>query len=118
MSVETFDPAQAVTVTEAAQEHFRSQLDKDPNATGVRLSIKESGCTGYMYVVDLVEAGEADDLVLDQVNGVRLYVQRSALGVVQGTVIDYVREGLNRNLSFNNPNVTDECGCGESFSIG
>lgn len=116
MSVETFAPEQAVTVTEAAQEHFRKQLAD--NATGaVRLSVKSSGCTGYKYVIDIVEQPQEGDVRLGLNNGVTLLVASDAMGMVRGTEIDYTREGLNRMLKFNNPNVSDECGCGESFNV-
>lgn len=117
MSVETFSVEQSITVTEAAQEHFRRQL-LSGGADGVRLSVKESGCTGYKYVVDLVEAGRDGDLAMELDNGVRLFISRDALKLVSGTRIDFQREGLNQSLTFHNPNVTDECGCGESFNVG
>ncbi|MFT5575090.1 MAG: iron-sulfur cluster assembly accessory protein [Bermanella sp.] len=116
MSVEIFIPQQAVTVTEAAQAHFRKQLDgRDSGA--IRLSVKESGCTGYKYVIDIVGQGESEDVEIALENGVRLLVSTQAMGMVRGTQIDYAKEGLNRTLKFINPNVADECGCGESFSI-
>lgn len=117
MSVETFSLEQSVSVTEAAQEHFRRQLQSG-DASGVRLSVKESGCTGFKYVVDLVESGQDGDLSLELDNGVKFFIDREALKIVNGTRIDYQREGLNQSLTFHNPNVTDECGCGESFNIG
>lgn len=116
MSVETFTPEQAVSVTEAAQEHFRKQLAEKSDAA-IRLSIKESGCTGYKYVIDIVEQPESNDLKIALENGVKLFVSAEALSMVQGTRIDYTREGLNRTLKFINPNVADECGCGESFNV-
>lgn len=116
MSVETFTPEQALTVTAAAQEHFRKQLSKAEDAS-IRLSVKESGCTGYKYVIDIVEQGEASDVVLTLDNGVKLLVAANALTMMRGTQIDYASEGLNRTLKFINPNVSDECGCGESFSV-
>lgn len=116
MSVETFLPEQAVTVTDAAQAHFRKQLDgRDSGA--IRLSVKESGCTGYKYVIDIVDNGDAEDTEIALDNGVRLLVSSQAMGMVRGTQIDYTKEGLNRTLKFINPNVADECGCGESFSV-
>ncbi len=117
MSVETFKPEDSVSVTAAAQEHFRGQLQGQQDQAGIRLSIKESGCTGYMYVVDIADGPEAEDLSMQLDNGVKLYVDTQALPVIRGTVIDMTREGLNHTLSFNNPNVAEECGCGESFSI-
>ena len=116
MSVGTFNPEQAVSVTEKAQKHFENQIAHS-NDNAVRLSIKESGCTGYMYVVDLVSASTDSDIILNLENGVTLYVDKEALPVVQGTIIDMVQEGVNNVLSFNNPNVAEQCGCGESFNI-
>lgn len=130
MAVETYDPHTAaapgpnsqgsgttVTVSPEAVAHFRRQLQKDPTAHAVRLSVKESGCTGFMYVVDLVTEGKADDLHQDLEPGVELLIDRNSLGVVNGTQIDLVTEGVNRQLRFQNPNAKDHCGCGESFSI-
>ena len=116
MSVETFNPEQAVTVTEAAQAHFRKQLEGHDSGA-IRLSVKESGCTGYKYVIDIVDQPGADDTEFALDNGVKLLVTSQAMGMVRGTQIDYTKEGLNRTLKFINPNVADECGCGESFSV-
>lgn len=122
MSVESFDPqvaasgSQAVTVTPAALAHFRRQLATQTGKS-VRLSIKKSGCTGFMYVIDLVEQGAVDDAHYQLDEGVELYVARDALPIVTGTQIDLVKEGINRQIKFLNPNVKDECGCGESFSV-
>lgn len=122
MSVESFDPVQstvegAVNVTAAAVEHFRSQLRKSADAQAVRLSVKQSGCTGFMYVVDLVATGKPDDLQLQLEGDVPLLVDRGSVAVVNGTKIDYVTEGVNRQLRFLNPNAKDHCGCGESFNV-
>lgn len=118
MSVETFNPQQnAVSVTAAAAAHFRRQLKNNLDAKAVRLSVKQSGCTGWMYVVDLVPEAKAEDLHLAIGEGVELLVDPAALSVVSGTEIDYVTEGVNRQLKFNNPRVKDYCGCGESFSV-
>lgn len=117
MSVESFDPqVQAVSVTPAAQAHFRRQLASQPGKA-VRVSVKKSGCTGFMYVIDMVEQGEADDLEYSLDDQVRLLIDRDSLGVLSGSQIDLVREGINQQIKFINPNVTDECGCGESFSV-
>jgi iron-sulfur cluster assembly accessory protein len=104
MTVGTFDPSlEAVTMTEAALKHFARALE---GAEGkmVRLSTRESGCTGYAYVLDPNEP-------------VRLAVAPDALKILRGTEIDYVAEGVNSVVKFNNPNVVAECGCGESFSV-
>lgn len=118
MSVETFNPQQeSVSVTPSAVAHFRRQLGNHQTAKAVRLSVKQSGCTGWMYVVDLVEEAKADDLKLALENDVQFLIDPAALPVVSGTEIDYVTEGVNRQLKFNNPRVKDYCGCGESFSV-
>jgi iron-sulfur cluster assembly accessory protein len=118
MSVESFDPVQqAVSVSEAAIAHFKRQLMNNKDAKAVRLSIKQSGCTGFMYVVDLVSIGTDDDVRYPLTDGVELLVDKSSLPVVSGTRIDYVTEGVNHQLKFLNPNAKDYCGCGESFSV-
>jgi iron-sulfur cluster assembly accessory protein len=118
MTVETFDvKSELVTVTPAAAEHFRASLSGKGFA-GVRISVRESGCTGFKYVMDEVESAVSeDDVAVDLSNGITLYLEPAALTFLRGTEIDYEREGVNRTLKFNNPNVTAECGCGESFSV-
>ncbi|TGG90394.1 iron-sulfur cluster assembly accessory protein [Natronospirillum operosum] len=118
MSVESFSPtADVVRVTPAAIEHFRRQIETGDDARAVRLSVKESGCTGFMYVVDMVEQGTEGDLHYHLDEGVDLFVDSAHLAVLNGTEIDYVKAGVNRQLRFNNPNAQDYCGCGESFNI-
>lgn len=122
MSVASFDPVQSasqssVHVTPAAVAHFRNQLRKSPTASAIRLSVKQSGCTGYMYVVDLVPEAKPDDVHVPLEEGVELLVDRGSLAIVNGTQIDYVTEGVNRQLRFLNPNAKDHCGCGESFNV-
>lgn len=116
MSVEIVDPQQAVTVSEAALRHFGEQCGGSANAA-VFLSLKESGCTGYMYVLDLVSEQPEGSSLIELENGVALYLDGKALPLLQGTKIDYVRNGLNSELQFHNPNAREYCGCGESFSI-
>ena len=117
MSVATYDVRnELVSVTAAAAEHFRSSLAGTGHA-GVRISVQESGCTGYMYVLDFVESQPGDAQSLPLGDGLLLYIDRQSLPMLQGTEIDYVREGVNSELRFNNPNASNYCGCGESFSI-
>jgi iron-sulfur cluster assembly accessory protein len=118
MTVELFDvKRELVTVTPAAAEHFRATLASKGYA-GVRISVRESGCTGFKYVMDEVRSGGSEgDVAVDLANGVTLFLEPAALQFLRGTQIDYTREGVNRSLKFNNPNVTAECGCGESFSV-
>lgn len=116
MSVETFDIAKPLQVTDAAAEHFLRSLTA-AGRSGLRISVKESGCTGFMYVMEEVDAGADDDTAIPLDNGVTIYLDNDALSFLRGTEIDYTREGINRTLKFNNPNVVAECGCGESFSV-
>ncbi|MDO3385130.1 iron-sulfur cluster assembly accessory protein [Gilvimarinus sp. SDUM040013] len=120
MSVESFDPADTslLEVTNDAAEHFKQQLAQDAKgANAVRLSVKESGCTGYMYVLDLVSEPSTTDKTMALGNGVTLLIDPASIPVVRGTCIDFVSQGLNRQLEFRNPNAQDYCGCGESFNI-
>lgn len=118
MTVDAFDPArEIVTLTPAAMAHFKREIEKKGDVNAVRLSTRESGCTGYKYVVDLVAEAATNDLHVPLDNGIELLIDAGSLAVVKGVNIDYVLEGVNRELRFNNPNVKDMCGCGESFSV-
>lgn len=116
MSVKSFSAVDNISVTPAAAAHFALQLKRE-QAQAVRISLRESGCTGFKYVVEAVAQPQAEDLVLKLENDVALYLDREALPALQGTEIDYALEGVNQVLKFNNPNVSDACGCGESFSF-
>jgi iron-sulfur cluster assembly accessory protein len=117
MSVETFDvSSDVISVTPEAARHLKHQVESK-GASAVRISVKESGCTGYMYVMEEVDTGESSDVTVDLDNGMHVYVDAASIGFLRGTQLDYVREGINRTLKFRNPNVTAACGCGESFAI-
>ena len=117
MTIGTFDPKTAVlTMTEAAAAHVRRQLIS-ASRDAVRLSVTESGCSGYMYQLDYTDAADATDLVCEVAPDVRVYVAADVIPLIRGTEIDYVREGINATLKFRNPNADTECGCGESFSV-
>jgi iron-sulfur cluster assembly accessory protein len=117
MSVETFVPQSAVvSMTDSAVRYFESRLNEQPSKL-IRLSTKVSGCTGYSYVLDFADQAAEDDIVLDVSGSLKLAVDGKALDVLRNTEIDYVKEGINGIVKFNNPNVVDECGCGESFSV-
>jgi len=117
MSVESFDPSQqVVTVTPAALEHLRRQLGSQAGKA-VRVSVKKSGCTGFMYVLDMVEQAGENDLHYRLDEQIELLIDRASLPVLSGTQIDLVKEGINHQIRFINPNVKDQCGCGESFSV-
>lgn len=106
----------SITITAAANERMRHFLSATPTATGVRFSVRRTGCSGFAYVVDLAEAmGEGDRCV--EIDGLPLIVNDKNLSMVEGTVIDFQRQGLNASFVFHNPNATGECGCGESFTV-
>ena len=115
-AVQHVDPHAPLQVTAAAVRHFRQQI-QSARAGGIRLSVKESGCTGYMYVMDLVDQPGSNDLPLACGDDVQLFVDRGSLPILTGTRVDYVQEGLNSVLRFENPNAQDHCGCGESFNV-
>ncbi len=105
----------AIKLTQSAAERVRTYLEKD-GGIGLRLGVKKTGCSGWAYTVQLAEGIEEDDAVFDT-DGVKVVVSRESLGFLDGSEIDYAQEGLGKTFHFNNPNVTDECGCGESFTI-
>ncbi|MFG6137952.1 MULTISPECIES: HesB/IscA family protein [Halomonas] len=105
-----------LSITTAAADQIRRVLDERGHGLGLRVSVKPSGCSGYSYVLDFADEAAGDDIIVEE-HGVRVYVAPDALEVLDGSEVDYVSEGLNRYFRFNNPNVKDECGCGESFSV-
>ncbi len=106
----------AIELTPTACARMRDFLGKNPAAAGVRFGIKRTGCSGFGYTVDLAtEVTDADKVF--ELDGIRLVVDAKALPFVDGTRIDYAREGLNAAFVFHNPNATGECGCGESFTV-
>ncbi|MDY0970971.1 Fe-S cluster assembly scaffold SufA [Siccibacter turicensis] len=116
----TFDPNdpgwQGLTLTPDAAAHIRHLVEQKPGLLGVRLGIKQTGCAGFGYVLDTVTEPREDDLVFE-VDGARLWVPLDAMPFIDGTEVDYVREGLNQIFKFNNPKAQHECGCGESFGV-
>ncbi len=116
MNVQTYDMNKVISATPKAAEHFAKQLEKS-RGKAVRISLKESGCTGYKYVIHPVDKPQENDICITLDNGVKFFVDPDNVAALQGTVIDYTQEGLNYNLVLNNPNVKEACGCGESFSV-
>ena len=106
----------AVTLTENAASHVKSMIDNQSGAIGLRLGVTKSGCTGLAYQMDLADTVAEGDQVFES-HGVKVLVDPTSLSAIDGTELDYVSEGLNRMFKFNNPNVKNECGCGESFSV-
>ena len=106
-----------ISITPAAGRHIRNQLQLT-QAQYLRLAVKESGCNGYMYMLDFLETPDPSDECLDFGDGVRVCVNQADLPMVAGTEVDMITEGLNSALVFKNPNATSYCGCGESFAVG
>lgn len=106
----------AITLSEAAARHVSSQLAKRGQGVGVRLGVTTTGCSGLAYKLDYVDEVAPGDVLIEQ-HGVKLMIAPKDLAVIDGTELDYVREGLNEGFRFHNPNERDRCGCGESFRV-
>ena len=104
-----------IKLTVSAAKKVQASLTRRGHGIGFRLGIREAGCTGFKYIVDYVEEQGTDDVVFET-EGVRVFVRASVLPHIDGTVVDYVTEGANNHFVYQNPNVTDACGCGESFT--
>ncbi|QEM83192.1 MULTISPECIES: HesB/IscA family protein [Halomonas] len=105
-----------LTITPSAADQIRRVLDERGHGLGLRVSVKPSGCSGYSYVLDFADEADANDVAFED-HGACVFVAPDALEMLDGSEVDYVNEGLNRFFRFNNPNVKDQCGCGESFSV-
>ena len=105
-----------VTFTDRAAEHIRAFLDKRGKGVGLRLAVRTTGCSGLAYVLEFADEVAANDEVFED-NDVTVVIDKKSLVYLNGTELDFTREGLNEGFKFNNPNVKDECGCGESFTI-
>ncbi len=105
-----------ISLTESAANHVRKFLDNRGKGAGLRLGVRTSGCSGMAYVLEFADAIGEEDQVFES-NGVKVIVDPKSLIYLDGTELDYTREGLNEGFKFNNPNVKDSCGCGESFNV-
>ncbi len=106
----------AISLTPSAAERVRTYLDKRGAGVGLRLGVTKTGCSGYSYVINYAEKIEESDVVFED-KGVTVVVDPDALQLIDGTEVDFVKNGLNEAFSFRNPNITGECGCGESFNV-
>ncbi|WP_333842603.1 iron-sulfur cluster assembly protein IscA [Pelomicrobium sp.] len=106
----------AVTLTETAAKHVRNFLEKRGRGLGLRLGVRTAGCSGYAYKVEFADEVREGDTLFES-HGVKVLVDAKSLPFLDGTEVDFTREGLNERFTFRNPNVKDECGCGESFSV-
>ncbi len=105
-----------ISLTPAAALHIAHVLKKRGSGIGFKLAVKDSGCSGYSYVMGIADEIHADDEVLIS-EGIQLVIPKASVNYLQGTEIDLESRGLNRKLIFNNPQAVDACGCGESFSL-
>jgi iron-sulfur cluster assembly protein len=106
----------AIQLTQSAADRVRSFLAARGHGHGLRLGVRKTGCSGFAYVVNYADDVRADDIVFED-RGVKVYVDRESLSLIDGTIVDFVKQGLNEAFRFRNPNIKGECGCGESFSV-
>ena len=106
----------AISLSKSAAERVQTYLEARGDGIGLRLGITKTGCSGYSYVINYAEKVEQDDIVFEN-RGVKIVVDPDALTLIDGTEVDFVKNGLNEAFSFKNPNTTGECGCGESFTV-
>lgn len=106
----------AITLTEKAAKHVSNFITKRGKGVGLRIGVRTSGCSGMAYKLEFADEIAGDDIQFDS-NGVKVLVDPQSLPYIDGMELDYAREGLNEGFKFNNPNVKDACGCGESFKV-
>jgi iron-sulfur cluster assembly protein len=106
----------AITLTERAADYINRYIEKRGQGIGLRLGVRLTGCSGMAYKLDYVDDVEAEDIVFEQ-HGVKVFVSPKSLPFLEGTQLDYGRDGLNEGFRFSNPNEKASCGCGESFTV-
>ena len=106
----------SLTLSEAAANHVANFIKKRGKGLGIRLAVKTSGCSGMAYKLEFVDVENDTDLVFESC-GAKIFTDAKSLAYLDGTELDYTKEGLNEGFKFNNPNVKNECGCGESFGV-
>ena len=106
----------AITLTESAARHVSRFIEKRGKGVGLKLGVKTTGCSGMAYKLEFADTPAPEDKQFES-HGVKVFVDPKSLPYIDGTELDFVREGLNEGFRFNNPNMKSECGCGESFNI-
>jgi len=106
----------SISLTESAATRVKSFLAARGGGIGLRLGVRKTGCSGFAYVINYADGPQAGDIVFED-RGVQVFVDAASLTLIDGTVVDFVKQGLNEAFRFRNPNVKGECGCGESFSV-
>jgi iron-sulfur cluster assembly protein len=105
-----------ISLTQSAATRVKSFLEKRGSGVGLRIGVRKSGCSGWAYTIDYADTVEPDDVVFDR-EGVKVIVDNDSLELIDGTEVDFVKDGLNEAFKFRNPNIKGECGCGESFTV-
>jgi iron-sulfur cluster assembly protein len=105
-----------ISLTQSAATRVKSFLEKRGSGVGLRIGVRKSGCSGWAYTIDYADTVQPDDVVFDR-EGVKVIVDNESLELIDGTEVDFVKDGLNEAFKFRNPNVKGECGCGESFTV-
>lgn len=106
----------AISLTQSAARRVQSHLQARGHGEGLRLGVRKTGCSGFAYVIDYADAAREDDRIFED-HGVKVFVDPDSLPLIDGTEVDFVKQGLNEAFKFRNPKVTGECGCGESFTV-
>ena len=106
----------AITLTDRAAQHVQRYIAKRGKGVGLRLGVKTTGCSGLAYKLEFADEVAPEDQTFES-NGVKVLIDPKSLAYLDGTELDFVREGLNEGFKFNNPNEKDRCGCGESFNV-
>jgi len=106
----------AITVTDSAASHVKGFLENRGKGVGLRLAVRTTGCSGMAYVLEFADVVDEADVVFED-NDIKVVIDPKSLVYLDGTELDFGKEGLNEGFKFNNPNVKDECGCGESFNV-
>lgn len=106
----------AISLTPAAAERVHNFLAARGSGLGLKLGVRKTGCSGYAYVINYADQAAPEDLVFED-RGVKVFVDPESLALIDGTTVDFVKQGLNEAFRFQNPNIQGECGCGESFNV-
>ncbi len=106
----------AITLTDAAAKRIETFLANRGKGIGIRLGVKTNGCSGMAYVLEFADQADDEDIVFED-HGLKVVVDPKSLVYLDGTEVDFAKEGLNEGFKFNNPNAKGECGCGESFNV-
>jgi iron-sulfur cluster assembly protein len=106
----------AISLTESAANRVKTFLSTRGHGIGLRLGVRKTGCSGFAYVINYADGAQPGEVMFED-RGVKVFVDPGSLGLIDGTTVDFVKQGLNEAFRFLNPNVKGECGCGESFSV-